>query len=178
VHIFQALAHAQHIKQVSLSGHNLTAAPLEALASTMQRNASVSSWSFGNRNLSDDDLHFLAESIKANSTMKKLDLEFKALNGSKSDAWLPVLMNHSSLEIVNLSRNALTDSSFLNLGSLTPNISLKKLDLTDNNLGVVAAKAMSHFLTSEHCGNVHHAMLHMTRFSVSFVRSGRVVSSI
>ena len=137
VKLLDAVRQSHTLTDLSLSGRELDAAAVDALAAAVVEHASLAKLHFGNTSLGDEAFARVAAGLQRNASVTELNLERKGLTDDAVAALADVIASPASkLASVNLSHNAVSSSGLLALlrASLATDSALAELRLAGNSI--------------------------------------------
>ena len=136
VHIAESLKHNHSLREINLSNCGISEEGAELLAISLKENNSLQTlllrgnYLSGINNLSDIGAAYIADSLRHNNCLKRLDISYCGLRDGGMKSLGSALAMDSSLEELNVSNGAVTGIGLMALGeSLKRNRRLKKLRL-------------------------------------------------
>ncbi|KAG0301609.1 Leucine-rich repeat-containing protein 34 [Dissophora globulifera] len=170
--VFAALHHNTTLQELYASGHPLDSADdnnntaAKTLALALEHNRTLKRLNVGHDQLGSNEVlcKILAEGLRKNMGLERLDLENKGLGGrdeqgtsNSSLRWLAEALagNQGALKEVNIARNKLTDRDMavvceaLAVSSGSPHGTLQKLDLSLNAFGEAGTRSIAELLARQ-----------------------------
>ncbi|KAG0243937.1 hypothetical protein BGW41_000770 [Actinomortierella wolfii] len=154
-HIFEALQHNEHLKELYASGHALDPSSASALAESLKHNKTLERLNIGHDHFGVDKtlVERVCQGLALNKGLKRLDLENKGFGGPQGTIEILAKALESPdchLEELVLARNHMTDDDVRVLcTSLTKNECLQKLDLSLNEFGQAGTEAIAQLLAGQ-----------------------------
>ena len=153
-HFIKSLKYANSIKVLDLSNFNLSEELVSELTSSIKSHTSLEKIYLYNGNLKSSVI-ILSEVLATISTLKLLDLQSNGLTEEVGNSLASVIINNKALEVLFLDNNNISEGA-VNIAKALQNInSLKMLGLNNNNL----PKEISHEIASVIKSNRHLELL-------------------
>jgi Ran GTPase-activating protein (RanGAP) involved in mRNA processing and transport len=136
--IAKAIGKSRCLKSLDISFNNIGDKGMTTLSKKLKSNEFLCEINFESNNVGEDGFTALAHLLKSNNAISSLNLTSNNLNGSILHLIIDNICANpkSSLDLLNLSRNGISDLDSQCLSRLlTENFTLQTLNLSHNNLG-------------------------------------------
>ncbi|XP_073465577.1 NACHT, LRR and PYD domains-containing protein 12-like isoform X2 [Aquarana catesbeiana] len=170
-HLASGIRNNQALRRLDLEKNNLEGPHFRDLMEALTT-SQIEKLQLKNTHLTDSSCPDLASGIRNNKTLRTLDLSVNNLEGSHFRDLMEALRT-SQIEELQLWCNQLTDSSFPHLASgIRNNQTLRRLNLSDNNLGGPHFRILMEALTTSRIEELQLDRSHLTDSSCPHLASG------
>jgi Ran GTPase-activating protein (RanGAP) involved in mRNA processing and transport len=133
------------LEHLDISGNNIDDNDLKAVLEALKANAVLKCIKISG--IKDESAIAIANILKTNTALKKINLEFSAISAFGAIAIADVLKNNTTVEELNVSNNKIGEGGTIAIAEvLEANKTLKSLVLKSNNIGVKGLERISEAL--------------------------------
>ena len=149
--VSRALTAVPSLKTLSMWGSKFTLQSMQAFASMLQQNQSLTKVHIIDRSIDSDSACCLARALHSNTTLTELDMWGNSVGERGALAMAEVLKHNTTLTVLDMSGNSVGERGALAMAEmLKHNTTLTELDMIDATIGAEGAKALVESLAVNH----------------------------